>query len=85
MRGRRPTSSGRTKYLWLSVYGFVHPASGRNLELILPSTNTDWMGRALEEFGLVWIEEPLDAYDVDGLDLVFAREDGCPLRPERVC
>ena len=23
-------------------------------------------GRALEEFGLVWIEEPLDAYDVEG-------------------
>ncbi|WP_208297729.1 L-talarate/galactarate dehydratase [Actinophytocola oryzae] len=24
------------------------------------------MGRALEEFGLVWIEEPLDAYDAEG-------------------
>ncbi|MFE9746975.1 mandelate racemase/muconate lactonizing enzyme family protein [Saccharothrix saharensis] len=24
------------------------------------------VGRALEEFDLVWIEEPLDAYDVDG-------------------
>lgn len=24
------------------------------------------MGRALEEFNLVWIEEPLDAYDVEG-------------------
>jgi L-alanine-DL-glutamate epimerase-like enolase superfamily enzyme len=24
------------------------------------------VGRALEEYGLVWIEEPLDAYDVDG-------------------
>lgn len=24
------------------------------------------MGRALEEFGLVWIEEPLDAYDAKG-------------------
>jgi L-alanine-DL-glutamate epimerase-like enolase superfamily enzyme len=24
------------------------------------------VGRALEEFGLVWIEEPLDAYDADG-------------------
>jgi L-alanine-DL-glutamate epimerase-like enolase superfamily enzyme len=24
------------------------------------------VGRALEEFGLTWIEEPLDAYDVDG-------------------
>jgi L-talarate/galactarate dehydratase len=24
------------------------------------------VGRALEEFGLVWIEEPLDAYDAEG-------------------
>jgi len=24
------------------------------------------MGKALEEFGLVWIEEPLDAYDAEG-------------------
>ena len=24
------------------------------------------MGRALDEFGLAWIEEPLDAYDVEG-------------------
>ena len=35
---------------WLYVYGFVHPASGRNPELILPAANTDWMARALEEF-----------------------------------
>ena len=48
--GSRPIRSGRTKYQWLYVYGFVHPASGRNLELILPSVNADWMGRALEEF-----------------------------------
>jgi hypothetical protein len=50
VRGRRPISSGRTKYQWLYVYGFVHPASGRNLELLLPSANADWMGLALEEF-----------------------------------
>jgi DDE superfamily endonuclease len=50
VRGRRPTANGRTKYQWLYVYGFVHPASGRNLELILPAANTDWMARALEEF-----------------------------------
>jgi hypothetical protein len=48
--GRRPTASGRTKDQWLNVYGFVHPSSGRNLELILPAANTDWMGLALEEF-----------------------------------
>ena len=50
VRGRRPTASGRTKYQWLYVYGFVHPASGRNLELLLPSANADWMGVALGEF-----------------------------------
>jgi hypothetical protein len=45
-----PTASGRTKYQWLYVDGFVHPATGRNLELLLPAANTAWMGRALEEF-----------------------------------
>jgi transposase len=50
VRGRRPTASGRMKYQWLYVYGFVHPGSGRNLELILPAANTEWMGLALEEF-----------------------------------
>jgi transposase len=32
------------------VYGFVHPATGRNLELILPAANADRMGLALAEF-----------------------------------
>src|SRR6476659_2625715 len=49
-KGRRPTAHGRTKYQWLYVYGFVHPSSGRNWELILPAANADWMGLALEEF-----------------------------------
>jgi hypothetical protein len=49
-KGRRPTAHGRTRYEWLYVYGFVHPASGRNLELILPAANADWMGLALAEF-----------------------------------
>jgi hypothetical protein len=50
LRGRRPTASGRTKYEWLYVYGFVHPASGRNLELIIPRADTGWMSAALAEF-----------------------------------
>jgi hypothetical protein len=50
VRGRRPEACGRMKYRWLYVYGFAHPASGRNLELILPSANTDWMAVALAEF-----------------------------------
>lgn len=51
--GQRPRAHGRTKYQWLYVYGFVHPASGKSLELILPAANTDWMGRALAEFARV--------------------------------
>jgi hypothetical protein len=50
VKGRRPTANGRTKYQWLYVSGFVHPASGRDLELILPAANTDRMGLAPEEF-----------------------------------
>jgi hypothetical protein len=49
-KGRRPTANGRAKYQWVYVYAFVHPASGRNLELILPAANADWMGLALSEF-----------------------------------
>lgn len=33
------------------------------------------MGRALEEFGLAWIEEPLDAYDAAGHAALAARLD----------
>jgi DDE superfamily endonuclease len=50
LQARRPTAHGRTKYQWLSISGFVHPARGRNLELILPAANADWMGLALAEF-----------------------------------
>ena len=50
VKGRRPSANGRTRYRWLYVFGFVHPASGRNLELILPAADADWMGLALEEF-----------------------------------
>jgi transposase len=50
LRGHRPAAHGQTKYRWLYVFGFVHPASGRNLKLILPAANTEWMGLALAEF-----------------------------------
>ncbi|WP_165253385.1 IS630 family transposase [Paludisphaera soli] len=49
-RGTRPTANGRTRCEWLYVYGFVRPSDGRNLELILPAANTDWMNAALAEF-----------------------------------
>jgi DDE superfamily endonuclease len=50
VKGQRPRAEGRTRYQWLYVYGFVHPRSGQNLELLLPAANTDWMALALEEF-----------------------------------
>lgn len=50
VRGRRPNCPGQTKYEWLYVYGFAHPASGRNLPLILPRADSDWTGAALAEF-----------------------------------
>jgi DDE superfamily endonuclease len=50
LKGHRPTANGRTRYEWLYVYGFVHPAGGRNLELIIPRVDTRWMNAALEEF-----------------------------------
>src|SRR5690606_8102222 len=50
VKGRRPEAAGRTRFEWLYVYGFVHPASGRNLELLLPAADTDWMAAALAEF-----------------------------------
>ena len=40
------------------------------------------MGRVLEEFGLVWIEEPLDAYDAEG-HAALARVAGHPDRDRR--
>jgi L-alanine-DL-glutamate epimerase-like enolase superfamily enzyme len=50
----------------------VREALGSNVPLMVDA-NQQWdrptalrMGRALEEFDLVWIEEPLDAYDVRG-------------------
>ncbi len=50
VRGRRPTAHGRTEDQRLYVDGFVHPAGGRNLELILPATDTDGMAAAPAEF-----------------------------------
>ncbi|GAB3395769.1 L-talarate/galactarate dehydratase [Humibacter soli] len=50
----------------------VREALGEDVPLMVDA-NQQWdrptairMGRALEEFGLVWIEEPLDAYDAAG-------------------
>ena len=56
-RGTRPTANGRIRYEWLYVYGFVRPSDGRNLELIPPAADTDWMDAALAEFAR-WADPP---------------------------
>ena len=50
LRGRRPTSSGRTKYEWLYVYGFARPATGDTFTVILPRVKVERMAEALAAF-----------------------------------
>lgn len=50
LKGHRPRSNGQAKFESLYVFGFAHPATGRNRTLILPKANTDTMGRALADF-----------------------------------
>jgi hypothetical protein len=49
-RGSRPRALNEHRYDWLYSYSFVHPASGRNWWLILPTVRTDVMSLALREF-----------------------------------
>jgi hypothetical protein len=49
-KGRRPTSNGQSKFESLYVFGFAHPATGRNRTLILPKANTEAMSQALADF-----------------------------------
>jgi hypothetical protein len=51
LKGHRPRSNGQSKFESLYVFGFAHPATGRNRTLILPKANTDTMGQALADFG----------------------------------
>jgi len=50
LKGQRPLAFHRTRYEWLYVYLFVHPASGRSTFLILPTVNSELMRLALREF-----------------------------------
>ena len=50
LKGRRPTSNGQSKFESLYVFGFAHPATGRNRTLILPKANTETMSQALADF-----------------------------------
>jgi hypothetical protein len=50
LKGHRPLSNGQSKFESLYVFGFAHPATGRNRTLILPKANTETMGTALADF-----------------------------------
>lgn len=49
-RGRRPRSSGRTRYDWLYVYASARPRTGQSFCAILPRVSTDRMAEALAAF-----------------------------------
>ncbi len=49
-RGCRPTTGGRTKDEWLSVYGFARPRTGETFTLIQPRVNAERMADALAAF-----------------------------------
>ena len=79
-RLRSPPASAGSRSRWASPTGgwtsAVLPPSGRPWATDVPlmvDANQQWnrttairMGLALEDHGLTWIEEPLDAYDADG-------------------
>lgn len=50
LKGRRPTSCGRTKYEWLYVFGFARPATGDTFTAILPRVRVEQMADALAAF-----------------------------------
>src|SRR5262249_34352881 len=50
LKGRRPRSSGRTRYDWLSVYAFARPSTGQTFGVLLPRVNADRMSDALAAF-----------------------------------
>ncbi len=50
LKGHRPTSNGRHKFASLYVFGYAHPASGRNRTTILPKVNTETMSASLSDF-----------------------------------
>ena len=50
LRGTRPTSNGRHKFASVQVFGFAHPATGRNRLWLHPKADTGRRGEALAEF-----------------------------------
>lgn len=50
LKGHRPTCNGQHKFASLYVFGYTHPASGRNRTTILPKVNTETMSASLSDF-----------------------------------
>ena len=50
LRGHRPSSGGRHRFASLYVFGYAHPASGRNRTAIAPKVNTEAMTASLADF-----------------------------------
>ena len=50
LRGTRPTSNGRHRFASVQVFGFAHPATGRNRLWLHPKADTGRMGEALAGF-----------------------------------
>ena len=50
LKGCRPTSSGRTRYEWLYVYGFARPRTGETFTVLLPRVTVARRATALAAF-----------------------------------
>ncbi len=48
--GQRPVANVDRRYQWLSVYGFVRPATGQSWWCLLPTVTTEAMSAALAAF-----------------------------------
>ncbi|HEY4386787.1 MAG TPA: hypothetical protein VGN34_20210 [Ktedonobacteraceae bacterium] len=59
-KGSRPCVRVQQRYEWLSLYGFVHPHSGRTEWLILPTVDLEIMNLALAHFA-----RPTHGFDGD--------------------
>lgn len=49
-KGHRPTASSRRRYQWRYDYAFVHPASGRMVNFVWSSVDSEVMSLVLERF-----------------------------------
>jgi DDE superfamily endonuclease len=50
LKGHRPRCNGRHKFASLYVFGYTHPATGRNRLAIIPKANTKTMSESLWDF-----------------------------------